>query len=57
MDQTKDSGYTQLHELTQVYGELPIYVKQASVEETMSPQGLPSGQYADPVGTQFPGEP
>jgi hypothetical protein len=54
MDQVSDSGYTQLHEIHQLYGEMPEYVKSASVSETFSPQGLTANSYADIIGKRFP---
>lgn len=54
MDQTQDSSFTLLHEYTQLYGDLPSYVKNASQEETLSPEGLTPTSYADMVGRKFP---
>src|SRR4051812_43564425 len=54
MDQVKDTGFTQFYEMSQLYGELPDYVKIASQEETFSPRGLPSSSYADVIGRKFP---
>jgi hypothetical protein len=54
MDQTTDTGYTQLHEISQLYGEMPDYVKRASREETLSPKGLAWSSYADNTSREFP---
>ena len=54
MDQTQDLSLTSLHEYTQIYGDIPSYVKEASQAETLSPDGLSDISYADIVNRRFP---
>lgn len=54
MDQTQDLSLTSLHEYTQVYGDTPSYVKEASQAETLNPEGLTDASYADIINRRFP---
>ena len=54
MDQTQDLSLTSLHEYTQIYGDIPSYVKEASQAETLNPEGLSDASYADIINRRFP---
>ena len=54
LDASGDLGYVQLHKLAELFGPLPEYVKQASETETLAPEGLLPGSYADSLNRQFP---
>lgn len=52
-DARGDASHALLHRLAQQY-DFPDYVKQASPTETLRPEGLPAGGYADVVAKEFP---
>lgn len=52
-DAAGDVNYTTMHRLSQQYC-FPAYVKQADPQETLTPEGLPAGAYADTVCRLFP---
>lgn len=53
LDAAGDVNYQTFDRLSKIYG-LPDYVKQANSEETLTPVGLPAGEYADIALRQFP---
>lgn len=52
-DQSADTSGADLHRFSKLY-EFPDFVKSASLENTLRPQGISRTAYADPRSKQFP---